>query len=57
MTEAERAAIHAAAAETAAVAPPIRPELADKIARLLRGTPSNRPQAAPGVGELTAAAS
>ncbi len=36
MTEDERAAIHAAAAETAAAAPPIRPEIAERIARLLR---------------------
>ncbi len=57
MTEAERAAILAAAARTAAAAAPIRPEVAECIALLLRGTPTARPQAASGDGEPRAVAS
>ena len=57
MTPTERAAIHAAAAQTAAAAPPIRPETAERIARLLRGTTTARPQATSGDGEARAVAS
>ena len=57
MTEAERAAIHAAAAQTAAAAAPIRPEVAERIALLLRGTAIARPRAVAEAGEPTAAAS
>ncbi len=57
MTEAERAAIRAAAARTAAEAAPIQPEVAERIALLLRGTPTARPMAVTGAGEPTAAAS
>ncbi len=59
MTEAERAAIRAAARrdDAANPAPPIRPEIADRLALLLRGTPTTRPQAVTGDGEPQAVAS
>ncbi len=55
MTAAERAAIHVAAAQTAAEGPPMRPEMAEKITRLLHAAPTARPQAVTRDGEPPAA--